>query len=213
LARKTPPPPPPHETSALIVEEFVPTGLGGAGLIRYPGSTSPFAWDRLEKEPRADFNLFTLFLELGPTRSFDRLARMTGREETELRSTAMKWRWAERLTRFEEYFASVMSNFTKEMIRGSRQEGVKLLTIAMNHTVAQLLAKMSDPTDNPDTTELLKRLRIIYGALGSETKLKETGERKPNKSLHFHFGLKDAPAVPTLEAEAILLDLPNGDEP
>jgi hypothetical protein len=91
-------------------------------------STDP--WERLEAESSADYHLFTLFRDFGPTRSVKKIHKRYNGKEFEyalvtLQGKASRYKWFERAEAYDDFLSSEELKENKELIMQFRKKVTK----------------------------------------------------------------------------------------
>lgn len=104
-----------------------------------PGCDSPYIWDRLNAETEDEFNWFRWYYDMGPTRSFQKLALVTGQDEFDLRELSRRFAWDLRIDQRQTYQTAVLSQWFQD-----DQRTMELVQeAALNETLAKEIMEIT----------------------------------------------------------------------
>ena len=181
--------------------------------VLWPGGTSPYAWHRLVNETPEKFALFCRYLDLGPLRGFDTLARTTGRDAAYLKRIASEEGWENRAKQYEQYMTSLLSTWTADLIKASDIDTEKMLSVVVRHEVGLLLTQVM-VADHASLSvkaraELIRKLTVAKAQLKT-SKQEESGD-KGGKTLQLIFApILNNPSTALVLDEKDEIDLENG---
>jgi len=113
------------------------------------------AWERQPKESSEAFEAFSIYLNLGIGRSYDKVRKQLGKSQTLIERWGREWGWQERIRSYDNWLVEEEDNRIKETIKQRYSRFAQLSDLAVQKASEGLLARDSNALTNADIRGLL----------------------------------------------------------
>lgn len=126
--------------SRLLLSVPQPTiFLGGESMAENP----EYIWERLPGEPSYCYALFCIYRDLGPQRSYNRVAKESGKGVRRIEAIGSKWNWVRRAEAYDNYLEKRRREEKERQIEEMAERHAKIAMEALEKVQQRL--KTLDP--------------------------------------------------------------------